>query len=277
MPLPLRITTVVDNTAWGRGLLGEHGLAYWVEAGDHRILFDTGQGLAIAHNVEELDIPLPEADAIVLSHGHYDHSGGLPYALKHARKARLYFHAGALAPRYAEKGRPRYTSGMAPEMSQVFERYRPVTVHTSQPTEIFHGVWVSGEIPRKFEAEDYHVPFFTDEALTRPDTIVDDQALVIDAEPGLVVLLGCAHAGVINTLTYVTEFMQRSDIYAVLGGMHLISADREQLEVTAEHLEGFGIQMLVPMHCTGAEAIAYLRSRFPRECVTGYTGSVFSF
>ncbi len=278
MPIPVRITTVVDNTARRAGTLGEQGLALWVEAGDKRILFDTGQGLTIEHNVGRLGIPLQEVNAIVLSHGHYDHTGGLWYALPHARDATLYSHPAAFEPRYLRRGEPPYRQvGIPSAATEALKTCRPSIVSTSQPCEVFPGVWATGEIPRKTSFESYGMPCFCDEACTRPDMLADDQALVIDAVPGLVVLLGCAHAGVVNTMTYVAELLNRPEIHAVIGGMHLLEASEERLAATADALERYQVQLIAPLHCTGDHAWAYFRSRFGERCMAGSVGSQFSF
>jgi 7,8-dihydropterin-6-yl-methyl-4-(beta-D-ribofuranosyl)aminobenzene 5'-phosphate synthase len=144
-------------------------------------------------------------------------------------------------------------------------------IRATQPLEIIPGVYVTGAIPRRTSFEDVGRPFFLDRACTQPDPLVDDQALYIESAKGIVVLLGCGHAGVVNTLEYVSRITETKQIHAVLGGMHLLRASRT-IEATGDALERFKVRVIAPGHCTGSAAVAYFWNRFParvRECATG--------
>lgn len=262
-----RLVVLVENTASGRGILAEHGLSFWIERGARRVLFDAGQGYALRHNAQQLGIPLETADALVLSHGHYDHTGGLGEVLDEIPAARIFCHPFALSSRYVrsadgsvrEIGMPR---GVA-EKIRVLEN----TVWTQAPTEIFPGLSVTGPIPRANGFEDSGGAFYQDEACRRPDAFPDDQALFLEAKQGTWVLLGCAHAGVINTLNYVRELTGNRPLCGVIGGMHLVSADQERLGRTVEELCRMGVRCLMPAHCTGFHAMARLWQEFPEEYI----------
>jgi 7,8-dihydropterin-6-yl-methyl-4-(beta-D-ribofuranosyl)aminobenzene 5'-phosphate synthase len=278
MNSPLRITTLVENTATGRGLLGEHGLSFWIECGDTRVLFDTGQGDVFAHNARLMKIDLAKADAIVLSHGHYDHSGGLAKAMQLAPRARVFMHPEALLPKFS-----RHVDGTCheiglPRLSDADIRQRSGgLVFTEGPTEVTEGLFVSGRIPRRNALEDTGGAFFRDPACTQPDPLDDDQALYFKASKGLVLLLGCAHAGVINTIDHVRALSGGADIHGVIGGMHLHSASEERLAATIDALQPYEDQMLAPAHCTGTRPTMLLWYRFPRRCRPCAVGSQFLF
>jgi hypothetical protein len=171
MSRTIRIAVLVENTAQGAGILAEHGLAYWIEWPGHKVLFDTGQGNVLASNAYRMNIPLHEADAVVLSHGHYDHTGGLAEALKTNRLATVYAHKAAFAPKYARK-----TDGSSREIGIPHTGERALRlphgrlVYTEQPTPVADRLTVTGPVPRLTDFEDTGGPFFLDPACTRPET-----------------------------------------------------------------------------------------------------------
>lgn len=278
MPGTVQITVVVENTAQGEGLLAEHGLAFWIDTGSHRVLFDSGQGIVVASNAFRLHVPLGEADAVVLSHGHYDHTGGLPEALSRSRGPTVYCHPAALEPKYA-----RNKNGTTREIGMPFssrEKLRLVArgrISTERPTEVVSGVMATGPIPRATDFENTGGPFFLDERCERPDPLVDDQALFFDSEDGTVVLLGCAHSGVVNTLHYVRRLTGNRPVAALLGGMHLVEASRERLHCTIEEFRSLNVRRIAPAHCTGMSATAALWNAFPGRCAPCHVGDRFEF
>lgn len=270
----LRITVLVENTASGQELLAEHGLSFWIAYGEHRLLFDTGQGYVLKHNARQLSVPLDTAEALILSHGHYDHAGGLVEALETHPAPVVFLHPAALEPKFAQR-----SDGIAREIGMPtrcrrFFQEKVQPVWTETPTRICEGVYVTGPVPRQTEYEDAGGPFFVDSDCRQPDDFPDDQALYMETKAGTVVVLGCAHAGVINTLTYVRELTDNRPIYAVIGGMHLVAAGPERLEKTIAALSQINPRYLMPLHCTGFPAMARLHHEFPeqyRSCPVGTT------
>lgn len=273
----VRITVLVENTAQGQGLLAEHGLAYWIEYGDKRILFDTGQGAVLEHNAAKLKIPLDQADAIVLSHGHYDHTGGLSRMLRKT-DCPVYLHPAALEKKYSCPPRgPVREIGM-PAAAQAAAQARDTPLFfTEQPTEIVPGLTVTGSVPRITEFEDTGGPFFLDTEGQKPDPLADDQSLFFLSSEGAVVLLGCAHSGVVNTLQYIQQRIGRQPIHAVLGGMHLGHASQERMGQTIAAFGQLGLARLGPAHCTGLAATVELWSNFPGQCFACNVGTVAEF
>lgn len=275
----ISVTVLVENTARGAGILGEHGLAWWIDTGSHRVLFDTGQGLALQHNALTLGIDLARADAIVLSHGHYDHVGGLESVLSVAPRAALYMHPRAIEPKFSGSG----GGSTGRHISQAFleqERFRApgrMVVQSVEPHEVVPGVWMTGEIPRTNDFEDTGGPFFLDADLRQADPLLDDQALFFTADEGVVVVLGCAHAGVINTLACVSRLTGHDRIHAALGGMHLEHASPHRMAQTFVGFHHYHVQRLGPMHCTGPRATIAFCNAFGDRCECAAAGTRFSF
>ncbi len=272
------MTVLVENTAAGAGLLAEHGLACWIDVAGQHVLFDSGQGLALRHNAQRMHIPLETVGAVVVSHGHYDHTGGLADILDAGGRATVFAHPACLEPKYmCTQHGPVRDVGMPVSASQAIRQRSAVWCQTVEPTCVVSGLTVTGPIPRVTDFEDTGGPFFRDCACQLEDPLTDDQALFFEAEQGTVVLLGCAHAGVINTLRYVQQLTRGQPIHSVMGGMHLVQASEERLSRTIEELRGLGIQRLGPAHCTGSRAVAALWTAFPGQCFDYRVGTRLEF
>jgi 7,8-dihydropterin-6-yl-methyl-4-(beta-D-ribofuranosyl)aminobenzene 5'-phosphate synthase len=267
----LRLTTLVENTARGRGILAEHGFSLLAEYNGRKILFDTGQGRALKANAARLSIGLDDIDAIALSHGHYDHTGGLR-TLESADRAPIFTHPDALLPKYS-----RHADGSVHKIGMssfdaVWRNYE----FNRDCREIFKGFFLTGEIPRNTAFEDTGGSFFSDKECLEIDELIDDQAAFIETPKGLVVLLGCAHSGLINTLRHIEKLTGSKSVYAVIGGMHLGSASEERIKETIEELKKFSVKKLYPAHCSGFYAKARLSREFPEEFGICNAGTVIN-
>ena len=275
MSKDLCITTLVEDTALDGSLLAEHGLSFWIEYGDKRILFDTGQSDILVRNAKTLGINLAEADAIVISHGHYDHTGGLSAILDIAPKATIYLHHAALEPKFSRKTSGVKSIGMSYLAKKAVQRRH--VVWTATPTQIFPGMSVTGQVPRINNFEDVGGAFFLDENYKQSDELLDDQTLFIESTRGLVVVLGCAHSGVVNVLDYISNLTGQNKIYAVMGGMHLLNASKERIEQTITVFREYNIQKIGVAHCSGAGAVRRFSDAFKDRCFLCSAGTRISF
>ena len=272
--MEIKITTLAENTA-ELGCLAEWGLSMLVEADGVRVLFDTGAGVAALHNAQLMDIDLGTIDRIVLSHGHYDHTGGLRDVLTRINKpVDVIAHPDIWAAKYGKWGKhAEHYAGM-PFRRDLLENLGARFNLTAKPVHITERFMTTGEIPMLTDYEEIDSGLFdkeTGEML--PDELKDDLALVIDADYGLVVILGCAHHGIVNTLKQAQKVTGKNMIYAAIGGTHLLNANLERWVKTAADLKEMGVQYLGVSHCTGFEASAYLAQEFGEHFFMNNSGS----
>ncbi len=269
------ITTLVEDTTSETGLFAEHGLSFWIEYGGQGVLFDTGKTGLLLENARLLGVDVARADAIVLSHGHYDHTGGLVAVLDIAPRATIYAHPAALYPKFVRKDTGTRAIGMSDSTKEVVRAHAQDerVVWTEEPTKVVPGLFVTGQIPRHTNFEDVGGAFFVDENCEKADILPDDQAMFFDTPRGLVVLLGCAHAGVVNTLDYIMKLSGDKHIDSVVGGMHLLSASQDRIERTVNVFRKYSVRNIGLAHCTGANAAQEIHNAFPGRCFTCSTGS----
>jgi len=273
----IRITVLVENSVHRQGLVAEHGLSFHVQSGEHSLLFDTGQTDLAVINAETLRLPLDRVEAIVLSHGHYDHTGGVTAMLDVVTEARVYLHPTAFGKKFSQSSGQSRPIGMSDCVAQAIRHRTGGFIETTARTEIMEGVFATGEIPRTTTYEDTGGAFFLDAEGTRPDPLLDDQALVIDLGRSVILLLGCAHSGVVNTLDHVRHLTGGKPVSAVIGGLHLGSAREERIQQTIARLRDAQLEILAPAHCTGWPATAKLWQAFPDLCRPAGVGTVFEF
>jgi len=273
--------TLPERTAKGGAparLASEHGLAFWIESAGQRVLFDTGQGPSLASNAPALGVDLAETDILVLSHGHYDHTGGVAWALRQAHRADVYCHPGVFQPRYAVRHGKAKAIGIRRRPFKALEKLAPERLHwVLEPVMLTEHIGITGPIPRSTGYEDTGGPFYLDRKGWRPDPLEDDLALWIRTDNGLVVCFGCAHAGAVNTLDYVRGLSPGAAVRAVIGGFHLVNASEERLSKTIAALQALQVPLVVPCHCTGADAFRMLAETLGEIVVTGATGMTFQF
>ena len=269
-----RIVVLVENSVAGLGLVAEHGLSFWIELGPQRILFDTGQGQALLHNAGKLGSLIRDASSVVLSHGHYDHTGGLSVALSESSGATVHLHRAAVESKYVRRpDGSGFDIGIPPSGREMI-RGRDACVWIEEETVLPGGLHLTGAVPRLTDFEDTGGAFFRDAGCTDPDPLIDDISGFIETASGSVVLLGCAHAGVINVLKHVRELTSGRPIHTVIGGMHLINAGRERMDRTVADLRRLDVERLMPCHCTGFPAMARLWQEFPERCLPCRVGTV---
>lgn len=272
-----RITILCENSVGPiSGTLGEHGFSALVEHDGDTLLWDTGQGFTLLHNAQRMNKNLHQVNQVALSHGHYDHSGGLLPLLRSCGPKRVFAHPAVFTPRYRHKDTGESLSLGLPYPRDYLEGQGACFDLAAGYREIMPGIALTGQVPRTTGFETGDSGLFTDRNGCQRDRFDDDQSLVISSDKGLVVLLGCCHAGLINTLQHVTDQTGRRDIYAVIGGTHLSFCSSIQLEQTVQALKQWQIHKLAVSHCTGFSAAACLHHTFPTAFQNAQVGYCIS-
>ncbi|RLG89872.1 MBL fold metallo-hydrolase [Candidatus Bathyarchaeota archaeon] len=276
----LQITVLVEDSLAKKnsGLKAQHGLSLFIQATSRKtetsILMDTGpSGEALINNVERLSVPLEETDAILLSHGHYDHVNGLIHALKRiGKRVPIIAHPNVFSVKLKTKPKIRLIGASFP--TSEIEAYSTL-VYAVNPVTIAEEIVASGEIPRRTPYE--HVEGFwtvTDNRFEK-DLILDDQALYVKLEnKGLVVITGCAHSGIINTVKHAQKIMNETRIHAVIGGFHLLNASEDRIQKTTEEFTALHPSYVGLCHCTGDEAAKAFKKAMPNVCHRIGTGDI---
>jgi 7,8-dihydropterin-6-yl-methyl-4-(beta-D-ribofuranosyl)aminobenzene 5'-phosphate synthase len=279
----LKITILSTMLADGNEL-GEWGFAALVEVDGHRILFDTGAHTdVVLQNSRTLGIDLSTIPEVILSHNHWDHVGGLltlrgsVLAKSPTALSRVHVGEGIFYPRTSfNRG---IEDNPALLLKPEYEKTGGIFVVHGVPAQIFPGVWLTGPVPRKYPERNWSGSGRVETpAGWVEDNVPEDQALVFDTDKGLVVLLGCGHAGIINTLEYARTIVRPARIHAVVGGAHLFAASDETLDWTAKKLAAFGLDNLLAGHCTGIETVYRFRSALGLDrghAVVAAVGSYF--
>jgi len=273
--------TILSTMLADRGI-GEWGFAALVEADGNRLLVDTGaRPQTVLANARELKVDLSNVKDVILTHNHEDHTGGLltlrnefmktnPAALSRVHVAKGIF--------YSRPGKDGEGNSMIATRKE-YEATGGTFVEHDQAVELFPGAWLTGPVPRPFPERNWSV---SGEVVTPAgkveDTIPEDQSLVLNSPQGLVLVTGCGHAGIINTLTFAEKEFPKTPVLAVVGGVHLFPATETQVDWTADKMKEFGLSYFVGAHCTGIDSVFRIRQRLGltrKSAVVGAVGATF--
>lgn len=243
------------------------------------VLLDTGSSISASYNADALGIDLSRIDKLVLSHGHYDHTGGLRHILRKMRKrVEIIAHPDIWAAKYARRHgetTERYIGipFQRPELETLGANFNL----TTKPVKITDSIMTTGEIPMVTGYEEIEPYLLVKEADGwQPDKLLDDQALIINTEPGLIIILGCAHRGIINTLYHAQQLTGVKRIYMVVGGCHLMDASKKRILETIAALKELRVQRLGVSHCTGMPAVLAMAQEFGDRFFFNNAGTIIN-
>ncbi|MCQ8903006.1 MAG: MBL fold metallo-hydrolase [Methanothrix sp.] len=277
----LKLTILVENTASPHDsrLCAQHGLSIFMEmcldSESMCVLMDTGASSdVILNNMDLLNIDPEDIDLIFLSHGHYDHTGGLMGLLKRmSRRVPVLAHPGIFAPKL--RSRPFLKSIGPPFSRRDAEDAGAVMLLSRNPVSLAPGITTSGEVERRTSFERVEGFWTIVDGIYQEDRIEDDQAIIVSIKDrGLVVISGCAHSGIINIVDQAKRLTGSDSIYAVIGGFHLMGSEDERIRRTAGALLDLDPEIVCPGHCTGARAVSQLQEVLGDRCQPLFTGEV---
>lgn len=275
----LQITLLTDDSVRKRGLLAEHGLSLWIESDRHKIVFDTGQTDVYLKNAQMLGLDLEQAQAIVISHGHYDHGGGLAWFPLRESGPRVYLHPEATLPKFGlakNLEEPHRPVGLPWRIDQI-KHLDQIVTHNTSTLAIADNLYLCAEIPVVTDFEPVNTSLLVEKNdQVQVDAMHDEQVLVCTCKKGLVVVVGCSHPGIVNILKYVHLFFSEQPIHAVIGGMHLENASPIRLQQTIDYFRQMGITKVVPLHCTGSQAVWTMKQQLGDVVVTACTGDTIT-
>lgn len=278
--------TILSTMLSQRGI-GEWGFSALVEADSVRILFDAGgREKTVIENARELKIDLSNVPTLILSHNHLDHTAGwLPL-----RKEMKNLNSHSVSITHVAEGI--FDSRISPSGDENKSRKKDsllytetggeIRVHNSF-IEIYPGIYLTGPVPRKYPEKNFglggNIINKKDAAGNIiEDIIPEDMSLVIKTEKGLVLISGCGHSGLINTITHIQNKLPKQNLLAAIGGFHLLENTDDQIEWTSEHLKKSGLRYFMGAHCTGIEPVYQIRDWVDLkrgECIVGSVGATF--
>lgn len=285
------VKILTENTVYKRGFLGEHGLSLWIETGKKRYLFDMGQSGVFLKNAGNMKLDMECLDGIILSHGHYDHCGGMTEWIGKQNsngkrlKIPVYVNERAFDRKYSRNpATGELLFGGIHENAKKWMKEQANLICTGAGcTEIAENVYILSKIPCITEFESVSARFLKEVSAEMrqsgeiiADTMEDEQLLVFREKQGLCVFAGCAHPGIINCLYYVQASFPGEHIHSLVAGMHLKGCSAKQLERTTASLQELKIDVTVPLHCTGILAIAAIREALGDKCVLAEVGKTIT-
>lgn len=278
----MKFRFLIENKTERRDIVAEHGLSIYIEAQGKRILFDAGATNLFAANAANMGIDLGAVDFAVVSHGHYDHTGGFPMFHKINAVAPIYIHRNALRVSYGTEGGPLGEGGVLDKepcsiswTDQELKELAEQLMFTDGPVQVSENIKITGTIPydEGFSPTDYFYHYEGDALV--PDDMSHEQCLVIREPEGLYIFSGCSHRGAISALKAGKSMFPGEKVAAFIAGMHLYSAKPADRARVVDEIVAENVETVMPVHCTGIDAICELKLRLGDRCKVATAGDEF--
>ncbi len=275
----MKITTLIENKLKeGEDLKIEHGLSLYIEADNKKMLFDTGQSGDFIQNAEDLNIDLKDLDYVFISHGHFDHSGGLERLIKEINPDfELYVGDGFFNNKYSlrEDGDYKFT-GNPFDASFLRDNKISTTYVNKDITYLTENIMIFTNFKREEEFENTNqTMYLKQDGEYIKDPFLDEISLGIKTDKGLVLIVGCSHVGIVNIIDTITE-RTGMPIYALLGGTHLVKEDDEKINTIIDYLREKDMNLIGACHCTGKQGETMLEQQLEESFINNNTGDVLN-
>ena len=273
----MKITTLIENHSRERDdLHTEHGLSLYIETDSKNILFDTGQSGNFIDNAKDLDVDLKGLDYVIISHGHYDHSGGLERLIKEINpNIKLYLGNGFFNRKYRLSGEDdyRYIGNFFDE--EFLKKNNTLIKYVDENiTNITESLSIFTNFNRNEEFENTNQDMYLKEdGEYKKDLFLDEIAIGIKTAKGLVVIVGCSHVGIVNILETIIE-RTGMNIYALIGGTHLVQEDDDKINKVIEYLKEKKIKVIGACHCTGKQGETMISQQLEENFINNNTGTI---
>ena len=279
--MSIKLTVLCENSidrVIPFGLLGEHGFACHLRTPEGEFLFDTGSGTTIINNAKLMNVDFTKLQGIMFSHGHYDHTGGIKSVLEQTGEIPIYAHPDMFSSHMSKHAGEMRNIGCPwpqPELEELGAKF----VFSATPYQVTNVLTLSGEIPRivKVETGDPNLITQSTPVELITDPLRDDLSLFIKTPKGLVILLGCAHAGLLNIIDHAIKVTGEKKIHMIIGGTHLKFCSDEQMAATLDRLEELDIDRIGTSHCTGLRGARMLAERFGERFFSASVGVEIDF
>ena len=266
---------IISNNIAKPDYKAEHGLSILLTSNKKSVLLDTGHSAEFIENFERL---APDnIDYLVLSHGHYDHCGNIEYIVNRYPGIKILYHPDLLKVRYSiHPERDPQVRNIGVTENNLSSLKRVENISCSTPCRISEGIYTTGEIPRLSE-EDTGGPFYLEPEGKTPDLLKDDQSIYIITENGLVVITGCCHSGLINTIEYIKKISGIDRIRGIVGGLHLSKASERRINETINYINSLKPEFVYPGHCTGDSVAKKMKKEINSRVIELEAGLTFEF
>jgi len=273
----IKIITLCENTASKPGFMAEWGLSILVQADDVNVLFDTCGSFAAVRNADKIGVDLRAVDKIVLSHGHADHTGGLSEVLRRTGPKEIIAHPAIWELKYIKRPYEKKKAFIGiPFVRDELELFGASFTLNKEPVHISDNIMTTGEIPQTTDFESIEPIFYDKEnGLFKHDSIPDDLALIVKTRKGLVIILGCAHRGIISTIRHSQEISGEERVRLIVGGTHLAPKTNDQIDKIIVELKRIGVQKIGVSHCTGFHASTRLSKEMGSQFFLNNAGNVY--
>ncbi len=272
----IKLTIIIDNYVRSSGLKAEHGWSIMIENGNEKILFDTGASGLVLNNMRYLGFEPRTIDKIFISHGHYDHTGGLYDVTKEAgKRIEIIAHEKIFEKKYkVSKGLKKKYIGIPFSKEKYIENGAEFRFDRGS-TRISKNIYSLGEIEKtvKFEKPEINM-IKKKNGIYINDSLIDDTGIIIETPRGKVLITGCAHRGIINMIKQAQRLSGKDSFFAVIGGFHLFNKDKRYMGKVISELRKIKIDRIIPSHCTGYNGYFEIKNEFGPKCEFGYTGKV---